>query len=104
MGASMRIVTRQDAVEFIREHGGSLYVWADLMRCTGPRCTFFTSSIEPPPEPHAFRRLAGGDFELFFSDEGLEPPVELRLELAGLRKKHISVYEGYSWLLKDDLR
>ena len=55
------------------------------------------------PGAHAFRRFAGGDLELFFSDEGLEPPAELRLELAGLRKKHISVYEGYSWLLKDDL-
>jgi hypothetical protein len=99
----LRIVTRQDAVEFIRERGGSLYVWADLMRCTGPRCTFFTSSIEPPPEPHAFRRLAGGDFELFFSDEGLEPPAELRLELAGRRKKRIAVYEGYSWVMKDEL-
>ena len=96
-------MTRQDAVEFIRERGGSLYVWADLMRCTGPRCTFFTSSIEPPPEPHAFRRLAEGDFELFFSDEGLEPPAELRLELAGRRKKRIAVYEGYSWVMKDEL-
>jgi hypothetical protein len=100
----MRIVTRQDAVEFIRERGGRLYVWADLMRCTGPRCTFFISSIEPPPEPHAFRRFAGGDLELFFSDEELEPPAELRLELAGPRKKHISVYEGHSWVLTDDLR
>ncbi len=100
----MRIVTRQDAVEFIREHGGRLYVWADLMRCRGPRCTFFTSSVDPPAEPHQFRCFEGRDFELFFSDEGLEPPVELRLELAGRRKnKRISVHEGYSWVLGDEL-
>lgn len=92
---------RTDAVEFIRKHGGRLYVWADLMRCTGQRCTFFTTSIEPPTEPHEFRRFGGGDFELFFSDEGLEPPTELRLELAGRRRKHISVYEGLSWVVRD---
>ncbi len=98
----MRVVTSKDAVEFILERGGSLYVWADLMRCTGPTCTFFTCSAEPPTEPHQFRRFGGGDFELFFSDEGLEPPTELRLELAGRRRKHISAYEGFSWVLRDE--
>ena len=96
------MVTRQDVVEFIRAHGGRLYVWADLMRCTGPKCTFFTASIEPPTEPHEFRRFGGGGFDLFFSDEGLEPPVELRLDLAGMRKKRVSVYEGFSWVLADE--
>jgi hypothetical protein len=99
----MRVVARQDAVEFIREHGGRLYVWADLMRCTGPNCTFFTSSIDPPEEAHEFRRFGGGGFELFFSDEGLEAPAELRLQLAGRRKRRISVYEGFSWVIEDEI-
>ena len=99
----MRVVARQDVVEFIREHGGRLYVWADLMRCTGPKCTFFTSSVEPPKEPHAYRRFGGGGFEFFFSDEGLEAPLELRLELTGRRKKRISVYEGFSWVIADEI-
>lgn len=98
----MRVVARQGVVDFIRSHGGTLYVWADLMRCTGPKCTFFHSSIEPPDEPHDFRRLGGGGFDLFFSDGGLEAPVELRLELAGVRKKHVSVYEGFSWVMEDE--
>lgn len=98
----MKVVTRTDAVEFIREHGGRLYVWADLMRCTGGRCTFFTSSIEPPTEPHEFHRFGGADFELLFSGEGLEPPTELRLELAGRRRKHISVYGGFSSVLRNE--
>lgn len=98
----MRVVTRQDVVEFIRAHGGRLYVWADLLRCTGPRCTFFSCSLEPPAEPHAFRRFGGGDFDLFFSDEGLEAPVELRLELGGWRNKRVSACEGFSWVLKDE--
>lgn len=98
----MRIVASQDAVEFISEHGGTLFVWAGLMRCPGPRCTFFDSSIDPPAEPHGFRRFGGGGFELFFSDEGLEPPDELRLRLAGRRKKRIAVYEGFSQVLRDE--
>jgi hypothetical protein len=52
------------------------------------------SSVKTPKEPHPFRRFGGGGFELFFSDEGLEARAELRLELAGRRKKRISVYEG----------
>jgi len=98
----MRVVARQDAVEFIREQGGRLYVWADLMRCTGRSCTFFTSAVEAPKEPHPFRQFGGGGFELFFSDEGLEAPAELRLELTGRRKKRISVYEG-SWVIADEI-
>jgi hypothetical protein len=97
----MRVVTHDDAVTFIREHGGALYVWADLMRCAGPRCSFFTASTDPPEPSHDFRRYGGGGFELFFSDEGLEPPLELRIELSGRRKKRISAYEGYTWVLEE---
>lgn len=107
----MRVVTRQEVVEFIRERGGRLYVWADLMRCPGPKCTFFTTSIEPPEEPHDFRRFGGGGFDLFFSDEGLEffsdeglePPPELRLQLTGRRERRVSAYEGYSWVMDDEI-
>lgn len=98
----MRVVTRQGVVEFIRSHGGRLYVWADLMRCIGPKCTFFSSSLEPPADHHEFRRFGGGGFDLYFSAEGLEAPNELRLELGGLRRKRISVYEGFSWVRADE--
>jgi len=72
-------------------HGGRLYVWADLLRCTGPKCTFLAASVDAPEDPHEFRRFGGGDFELFFSDEGLESPAALRLAVAGWRKKWINV-------------
>ena len=98
----MRVVTREGVVEFIRSQGGRLYVWADLMCCSGPKCTFFSSSLEPPAEQHEFRRFGGGGFDLYFSDEGLEAPIELRLELGGLRKKRISVYQGFSWVMSDE--
>lgn len=98
----MRVVTREGVVEFIRSHGSRLYVWADLMRCTGPKCTFFSSLLEPPAEHHAFRRFAGGGFDLYFSDGGLEAPTEIRLELGGWRKRRISVYEGFSWVMADE--
>jgi hypothetical protein len=98
----MKVSTQRDVVEFIRAHGGTLYVWADLLRCIGPKCTFFHASLEAPREPHEFRRFVGGEFDLFFSDEGLEAPPELRLVLAGRRRKRVSVYEGYSWVTADE--
>ena len=99
----MRVVANRDVVDYIRERGGRLYVWADLMRCAGTRCTFFTTSVEPPEDSHKFRRFGGGGFELFFSDEGLQDPVELRLQLAGRRRKRISAYEGFSWVMRDEI-
>lgn len=91
MGGNLKVIASPEAVEFIRVHGGRLYVWADLLRCTGPKCTFLAASVDAPEDPHEFRRFGGGDFELFFSDEGLESPAALRLAVAGWRKKWINV-------------
>ncbi len=99
----MRVVANSDVAEFIRRNGGRLYVWADLMRCTRSECLFFTASTDPPSEPDEFRRFAGGDFELFFKDGGFEAPPELRLQLSGRRTKRVSAYEGFSWVLADEL-
>lgn len=93
----MKVIASREAVGFIREHGGRLYVWADLLRCTGPRCSFLAASVDAPEDPHEFRRFGGEDFELFFSDEGLESPAALKLALAGWRKKWIDVRGVGSW-------
>ncbi len=93
----MKVVASPEAVEFIRAHGGRLYVWADLLRCNGPKCTFLAASVDAPEDPHEFRRFGGGDFELFFSDEGLESPAALKLAVAGWRKKWIDVRGVGSW-------
>lgn len=91
VNGAVKVVASPEAVEFIREHGGRLYVWADLLRCTGPKCTFLAASVDAPEDPHEFRRFGGGDFEIYFSDEGLESPATLKLALAGWRKKSIDV-------------
>ncbi len=82
---------------FIREHGGRLYVWADLLRCNGAKCTFLAASVDAPEDAHEFRRFGGGDFELNFSDGGLESPAALKLAPAGWRKKCIDVRGVGSW-------
>ena len=93
----LKVLASPDAAEFIRSHGGRLYVWADVMYCYGRACSaFLTAATEPPRDAHEFRRFEGGDFELLFSDGGLEAPDEVRLDLTGWHRKRISVHGNVS--------
>jgi hypothetical protein len=85
----VRVLASPEAVSFIREQGGTLFVWADVAECcTGP-LTFLEASTDSPGADHPFRRLHGEDFDLFVDIGGRTPPEELHLDLKGWLRKHI---------------
>ena len=94
----MKVLAAADVVEFIRTHGGALYVWADLMPCCGRAVPFLTASTERPEGEREFARLSGGAFDLFYGDGGVERPGQLIVELAGWRKKHLSARTPDFWI------
>jgi hypothetical protein len=87
----MRVLASPDAVEHVREHGHTLYVWADLMSCPGCSVPFLSASTDRPHEPREFTRFDGGEFELFYNDGNLEMPSQLIVDLSGWRKKRLTV-------------
>jgi hypothetical protein len=96
---AMRVQATEEAVRFIRERGGELYVWADLVRSPGCCAVpFLTASTEPPPGGLPFTRFAGPGFDLYYHDGGLERPGRLVLELRGRRRPRILARTPDFWL------
>ena len=87
----MRVLASPEAVDYVRERGGALFVWVDCLRCQGT-VNFLAASTESPGPDHRFRRLAGGDFDLFLDPAGLRVPNTIQLELTGWRRKQLRAF------------
>ena len=93
----MRVEASPETVEFVREHGGRLYVWAKRARCCHGSVTFLETSSEPGELP--FRRVDAEGIELYL-DARLGEPDELVIETSGRRRKHVHAYwNGCAYVL-----
>ncbi len=88
----MRVLASPEAVAFIRDRGGSLFVWADRALCCTGELTFLEASTDSPGAERSFRRLSGGDFDLFFDAGARDLPDELHLDVKGWRTRKIRAY------------
>ena len=62
---AMRVTATADAAEFIRTHGGQLFVWPAEHRSARLALVFLEASVDPSPRALDFRRVEAGDFLLF---------------------------------------
>ena len=93
----VKVVASPEAVAFVEERGGRLFVWAVPMDTpTGPVFAL-EASTESPGADREFRRLGGEGFDLFL-DIGDALPNELHLAVKGWRRKAIRAYwNGHSF-------
>ena len=88
----MRVTASADAAEFIRAHGGQLFVWPAEHRSARLTLAFLKASVAPPPQALDFRRVEARGF-LLFMDPALQTlPEELLVVLRGRRHPHIEAY------------
>jgi hypothetical protein len=93
----MRVEASPEAVGFVREHGGKLYVWAKRARCCHGSITYLETSSEPGERP--YRRVDAEGIELYL-DARLAEPEELVIETSGRRRKHVHAYwNGCAYVL-----
>jgi len=85
----MRVEASPEAVRFVQEQGGKLYVWAKRSRCCHGSITFLETSSEPREQ--TFRRVDAEGIELYL-DARLGEPDELVIEAKGRRRKHVHAY------------
>ena len=85
----MRVEASSEAIEFVQEHGGKLYVWAKRARCCHGPLTFLETSSRPGERK--FRRVDADGIELYL-DARLGEPEELVIEAKGRRRKHVHAY------------
>ena len=94
----MRVVASQEAVAFVRERGGQLFLWP---RRIGYCCPSWRlqSSTEPMPD-RKFRRVPTDGFELYFPAHMTREPEKLEIELRRFPRRHVEGYwNGLAWIV-----
>lgn len=84
----MQVFASPEAVAYVREHGGALFVWVGSLDMQG-RVSYVDASTESPGAERTFTRLTGADFDLFLDAGELDPPERLEVELRGWRRKRL---------------
>jgi len=87
----VRLVISREALDFVRERGGSLYVSPRSRRCCHGALTWLEASTEPD-ERVDFRRADADELELYLPATLGRSPDELHLELRGRRRKRVEAY------------
>jgi len=97
---AMRVTATADAAEFIRMHGGQLFVWPTEHRSARLTLAVLEASVDPPPRALDFRRVEAGDFLLFMHPPLKTLPEELLVVLRGRRHPHIEAYwDGLAYIV-----
>ena len=99
-GVAMRVTASADAAEFIRAHGGQLFVWPAEHRSARLTLAFLKASVAPPPQALDFRRVEARGFLLFLDPALQTLPEELLVVLRGRRHPHIEAYwDGLAYIV-----
>lgn len=95
----MKVEASTEALDFIREQGGRLYVWADRHACCGGT-RFIRSSTDHPAEPEAFVRIDLDGWDLYLRTAAGRLPDELDIGLRGRRRPRVEAYwNGCAYLI-----
>ncbi len=96
----MRVTATGDAAEFIRAHGGQLFVWPTEHRSARLTLAVLDASVDPPPRALDFRRVEAGEFLVFLHPAIKTLPGELAVALRGRRHPHIEAYwDGLAYIV-----
>jgi hypothetical protein len=96
----MRVLATPEAVTFVREGGGRVFVWTLPMDVPSGGASLFAleASTESPGVEHNFQRLSGPDFDVLIDTGNRALPDELHFAVKGWRRKLIRAYwNGHSY-------
>jgi hypothetical protein len=113
----MELVVSDRAAEYIRDHGGEIWVWLDPHRglvgshvwlethCEPPRSSRRSSFTRSSRRPHRFRRLEVQDVTVHYDFGRMAPPDELHIDRKGWRKgtHRLESYWNGSIFVGDDI-
>ena len=90
----MRVVASPEAVAFVRERGGHVFVWTvTIDGPTGAAAVFaLEASTDSPGVERDFVRFAGEEFDIFLDAEERGLPDELHFAVKGWRRRQIRAY------------
>ena len=91
----MQVVASDEALSFIRDHGGRLFVWTQRRPCCGPT---LEASTDPPRHGAAFRPFEHTEeFELMLPPTLRQLPHELEVQMRGkFHRRVVAYWDGCS--------
>lgn len=96
----MRVVASEEAVAFVRERGGRLFLWPTWTRCCRSLGTWRLESSTEPKDDRTFRRVPADGFELYVPANMTREPEELEIELRRFPRRHVAGYwNGLAWIV-----
>jgi hypothetical protein len=113
----MELVVSDRAAEYIRDHGGEIWVWLDPHHGLVGSHVWLETHCEPPwssrrssftrssRRPHRFRRIEVQDVTVHYDFGRMEPPDELHVDRKGWRKgtHRLESYWNGSIFVGDDI-
>ena len=94
----MHLVASEEAVRFVEEAGGCLYVWPRTPRCCGAVTVLAASTARP--EGRSFRRAqSDGAVEVLVPAGISRLPDELHLELRRFPRRVAAYWNGCAWVV-----
>jgi hypothetical protein len=94
----MELVVSDRAADYIRDHGGQIWVWLDPHRgivgshvwlethCEPPRTSRRSSFTRSSRRPHRFRTLETDEVTVHYDFGRMDPPEELHVDRKGWRR------------------
>jgi hypothetical protein len=88
----MQLVATQEAVEYVRSHGGALFVWAVTMAYGYHEVFALEASTESPGPGRDFHRIEADGIDVMLDTEGRDLPDELHLQMRGRLRRRVRAY------------
>ena len=115
-GAAVKIVASDEAAAFVREHGGTLWVWLDPHTWVGGTVfTYLESATERPGtskatrrrrsgrRPHRFHPYEADGYTVQLAYGTFGEPEELHLELKRFPKRRVDAYWNGAIFVGEDI-
>jgi hypothetical protein len=94
------VVISEDAREYVRAHGGTVFVRAHHHRCCSGPLTLLDLTTEPPTDASGFDSVENEPIEFRFCGHASDGPEQLVIELRGLlRRRPVASWDGCAYRL-----
>jgi hypothetical protein len=94
----VRLVANPEAVNYVLEHGGQLFIRLRSGRCCRS-VTWLDASTEPDPR-RDWRKVADAEIEVFVPAGLSRLPDELHVSLGRFPRRHVEAYwDGCAWVV-----
>lgn len=89
----MRVEISDDAATYIRDRGGTVWVWAERpWMCCGGTPPRMRASLLPPADPPTFMPVPASGLDIRFRAPGGRVPEVLEIGMHGKRNPRVEAY------------